>query len=310
MKKWGEKPYYSLDYMLKSRFGGKLYKVALDAGFTCPNRDGTIGFGGCTFCGGGSGVFAGDRRLPISEQIDRGIEGLTKFHANGYIAYFQAYTNTYAPIDALTRIYEPAFAHPKIRVVSIATRPDCVDDQVADLLADFSKRKPVWVELGLQTMHERTAERIRRGYPLSCFEDAVKRLRQRGIEVIVHVILGLPGESEQNVLQTIAYLNGIDIQGIKLQLLHVIDKTDLAGQYLAGEFRVLEMDEYVRLVCQCIGHLSEKTVIHRLTGDGPSDELIAPLWSRKKLSVLNAIHHELKEQGISQGCLEGDTYGF
>lgn len=310
MKKWGEKPYYSLDYALKKRYGGKLYKVALDAGFTCPNRDGTLGYGGCCFCSGGSGEFAGDRRLPISDQIDRGIAGLTKFHARGYIAYYQAYTNTYAGIDVLRRVYEPAFLHPQIQAVSIATRPDCLGDDIIDLLDGYQQRKPVWVELGLQTIHEATAERIRRGYPLSCFEDAVRRLRKRGLEVIVHVILGLPGEDTGDMLETISYLNRMDIQGIKLQLLHVIEKTDLAEWYRAGEFRVLTMEEYVRLVCLCIGHLSERIVIHRLTGDGPSSQLIAPLWSTKKLQVLNAIHHELKELGISQGCLEGDTYDF
>jgi len=308
--KWGEKPYYSLDYHLKQRYGGKIYKVALDGGFTCPNRDGTLGVGGCIFCSGGSGEFAGDRKLSIGEQIDRGITGLTKFKAKGYIAYYQAYTNTYGAIPYLKRVYDPAFSHPQITAVSIATRPDCVSEEVADLLAEYSQRKDVWVELGLQTIHQKTAELIRRGYTLSCFEEAVRCLRKRGLEVIVHVILGLPGESTEDMLETISYLNSIDIQGIKLQLLHVIEETDLAGYYQAGGFRVLTMEEYVDLVCLCIGHLSEEIVVHRITGDGPSTKLIAPLWSKNKLQVLNSIHHRMKEQKIYQGCLRGDRYGI
>lgn len=308
--RWGEKPYYSLDYHLKERYGGKIYKVALDGGFTCPNRDGTLGTGGCIFCSGGSGEFAGDRCLTISEQIDRGIAGLTKFKAKGYIAYYQAYTNTYGDIPYLKKVYDPAFSHPQITAVSVATRPDCVSDEVADLLSEYSRKKPVWVELGLQTKHDRTAELIRRGYELSCFEEAVRRLRERGLEVIVHVILGLPGENKEDMLETISYLNSMDIQGIKLQLLHVIEETDLAGYYRAGGFSVLTMEEYVSLVCLCIGHLSEEIVVHRITGDGPSTRLVAPLWSRNKLQVLNAIHHQMKQQGIYQGCLREDRYGI
>lgn len=310
MMHWGEKPYYSLDCYLKHRFGGKLYKVALDGGFTCPNRDGRIGTGGCIFCSGGSGDFAGDRRLSITEQIDQGIGNLPRPAAAGYIAYYQAYTNTYAELSYLKGIYAPAFAHPKVRVVSIATRPDCLPDETIGLLASLSERKPVWVELGLQSVHERTAAFIRRGYPLSCFEDAVRRLRNRGIEVIVHVILGLPGESREDMLQTVSYLNHMGIQGIKLQLLHVIDKTDLAEYYRTGAFETLSQEAYVALVCECIGYLSEDIVVHRITGDGPSDKLISPLWSKNKLQVLNAIHHELKVRGISQGCLRRDGYGF
>ncbi len=308
--RWGEKPYYSLDYYLKQRYGGKIYKVALDGGFTCPNRDGTLGRGGCIFCSGGSGEFAGDRQLPVSEQIDRGIAGLTKFKAKGYIAYYQAYTNTYGTLPYLRKIYEPAFEHPQITAVSIATRPDCISEETADLLAEYNQRKPVWVELGLQTMHEKTAGLIRRGYDLSCFEEAVHLLRTRGLEVIVHVILGLPGESTDDMLETISYLGNMDIQGIKLQLLHVIEGTDLAGYYRAGGFSVLTMEEYVSLVCLCIGHLSEKIVVHRITGDGPSEQLVAPLWSKNKLQVLNSIHHKMKQQGIYQGCLRRDKYGI
>lgn len=308
MKRWDEKPYYSLNYYLKQTFRKKVYRVALDAGMTCPNRDGTLGTGGCIFCSaGGSGDFAGDRRESITQQIEHGIQGLTKFHADGYIAYFQAYTNTYAPVSYLRRVYEEAVSHPLVEAVSIATRPDCLSDETVSLLAEFNQRKPVWVELGLQTMHERTAEYIRRGYPLACFEDAVSRLRDHGLDVIVHTILGLPGESREDMIQTIHYLNQKDIQGVKLQLLHILGGTDLADDYRSGVFRAMTQEEYVDTVADCVANLSDTIVIHRLTGDGPKDILIAPLWSTRKMQVLNQIHHKLKEQDIWQGkALETD----
>ena len=268
---WGEKPYYSLDYYLKQTFGSKTYKASLDAGFTCPNRDGTIGSGGCIFCSrGGSGEFAGSRALSITEQIDSQIEKLGSFHAKQYIAYYQAFTNTYADLDYLRRVYEPSFLHEKVAVVDIATRPDCAY--------------------------------IRRGYDLTCFENALKRLHDAQIPVIVHVILGLPGEDKEKMLETIRYLNNAGIFGIKLQLLHVLENTDLADEFRVGKFQTLSMEAYVDLVVSCIGALSPDIVIHRLTGDGPSNQLISPLWSRAKRSVLNCIHHELKTRGIYQGC--------
>lgn len=300
---WGEKPYYSLDYYLKQTFGSKTYKASLDAGFTCPNRDGTIGRGGCIFCSrGGSGEFAGSRALSITEQIDSQIEKLGSFHAKQYIAYYQAFTNTYADLDYLRRVYEPSFLHEKVAVVDIATRPDCVGEDVVSLLCEYSKRKPVWVELGLQTIHEDTAAYIRRGYDLTCFENALKRLHDAQIPVIVHVILGLPGEDKEKMLETIRYLNNAGIFGIKLQLLHVLENTDLADEFRVGKFQTLSMEAYVDLVVSCIDALSPDIVIHRLTGDGPSNQLISPLWSRAKRSVLNCIHHELKTRGIYQGC--------
>lgn len=302
MKHWDEKPYYSLNYYLKQTFHKKVYRVALDAGMTCPNRDGTLGTGGCIFCSaGGSGDFAGDRKESITQQIEHGIQGLTKFHADGYIAYFQAYTNTYAPVSYLRRVYEEAVSHPLVEAISIATRPDCLSEETVSLLAEFNQRKPVWVELGLQTMHERTAEYIRRGYPLACFEDAVSRLREHGLEVIVHTILGLPGENREDMIQTIHYLNHKDIQGIKLQLLHILEGTDLAEDYRSGVFCAMTQEEYVDTVVDCMSNLSDSIVIHRLTGDGPRDILIAPLWSTRKMQVLNRIHHKLKEQDIWQG---------
>jgi uncharacterized protein len=300
---WGEKPYYSLDYYLKQTFGSKTYKASLDAGFTCPNRDGTIGRGGCIFCSrGGSGEFAGSRALSIREQIDSQIQKLGPFHAKQYIAYYQAFTNTYADLDYLRRVYEPSFAHEKIAAVDIATRPDCVGEDVVALLAEYAKKKPVWVELGLQTIHEETAKYIRRGYERTCFEAALARLKAAQIPVVVHVILGLPGETKEMMLETIRYLNQAGIFGIKLQLLHVLENTDLADDYRAGNFQTLSMEEYVDLVVSCIGTLSPDIVIHRLTGDGPSEQLISPQWSRAKRSVLNCIHHELKKRGIYQGC--------
>ena len=244
MNTWDGKPYYSFDYMLKQRFSQKVYKVALNGGMTCPNRDGTLGSRGCIFCSaGGSGDFAGDKTQTITQQIEEQAQRLReKRNAQKFIAYFQAYTNTYAPVDDLERIFTEAIRHPDIVALSIGTRPDCLGNDVLDLLSQLNKEKPVWVELGLQTIHEDTAHYIRRGYPLSCFEEAVTALRERNLEVIVHTILGLPGETHQDILQTIQYLNTKDIQGIKLQLLHVLKGIDLAQDYLAGKFQVYTME--------------------------------------------------------------------
>lgn len=305
MESWNGKPYHSFDYMLKERFSCKIYKTALNGGMTCPNRDGTLGERGCIFCSqGGSGDFAGDRRDSITEQINKQAEKLAqKRNASAFIAYFQAYTNTYAPVDYLRKIYTEAINHPQVAAVSIGTRPDCLGPDVLALLEELNQIKPVWIELGLQTIHERIAAYIRRGYPLSCFEEAVKALRQRNLEVIVHTILGLPGESRQDILETMKYLNRRDIQGIKLQLLHVLKGTDLAQDYLEGRFSVYTMEEYLDILIDCLEHLSPDIVIHRLTGDGPKDLLMAPLWSSKKRTVLNTLHHECKIRHAYQGRL-------
>ena len=305
MESWNGKPYHSFDYMLKERFSCKIYKTALNGGMTCPNRDGTLGERGCIFCSqGGSGDFAGDRRDSITEQINKQAEKLSqKRNASAFIAYFKAYTNTYAPVDYLRKIYTEAINHPQVAAVSIGTRPDCLGPDVLALLEELNQIKPVWIELGLQTIHERTAAYIRRGYPLSCFEEAVKALRQRDLEVIVHTILGLPGESRQDILETMEYLNHRDIQGIKLQLLHVLKGTDLALDYLEGRFSVYTMEEYLDVLIDCLEHLSPDIVIHRLTGDGPKDLLMAPLWSSKKRTVLNTLHHECKIRHAYQGRL-------
>ena len=302
-RNWNGKPYHSLDYMLRETFGEKVYKVTLNGGMSCPNRDGKLGSRGCIFCSaGGSGDFAADAALSVTEQIDRQIAVLSaKRPIHKYIAYFQAYTNTYAPVDYLRRIFTEAIEHPSVVALSIGTRPDCLGEEVLELLDELNQIKPVWVELGLQTIHERTAAYIRRGYPLSVFETAVRELRARKIEVIVHTILGLPGESEEDILETMRYLNGQDIQGIKLQLLHVLKGTDLAEDYLDGKFHVYEREEYLNLLIECLEQLDPSIVIHRMTGDGPEKLLLAPLWASRKREVLNLLHHEMKIRNSWQG---------
>lgn len=302
---WNEKPYHSLDYMLKERFGEKIYKVSLNGGMTCPNRDGTLDSRGCIFCSaGGSGDFAGKHTDSITRQIESQKQLLSaKRPAGKYIAYFQAYTNTYAPVSYLRSIFEEAMRHPDIVGLSIGTRPDCLVEDVLALLDELNRQKPVWVELGLQTIHPRTAAYIRRGYALDCFEDSLCRLRRHSLEVIVHTILGLPGESRENILQTMQYLNTKDIQGIKLQLLHVLRGTDLAADYERGLFSVYSMEEYLDLLIDCLEHLRPDLVIHRITGDGPKALLIAPQWSSHKRTVLNTLHREMKLRDTWQGKL-------
>lgn len=312
--KWGEKRYYSLDWYLKNTFGEKVYKVALDGGMTCPNRDGTLGSRGCIFCSaGGSGDFAARRRETVTEQIDAAIAEIQqrKKTGNRFIAYFQSYTNTYAPLSYLEPLFTEAISHPTIAALSIATRPDCIGEDVLALLEKLSQRKLVWVELGLQSCHDKTAEFIRRGYPLSVFEASVQRLASASIPVITHVILGLPHETREDVFSTIRYLNHLPIQGIKLQLLHVLKDTDLAG--LLGTFPILSMEEYVSLVIECLELLSPETIVHRITGDGPHQLLLAPEWSKNKKAVMNRINQSLKERDTWQGRLytppkEGDYY--
>ncbi len=301
--RWGEKRYYSLDYYLKTTYGEKLYKISLDGGMTCPNRDGTLGTRGCIFCSrGGSGDFAEKHTLSVTEQIESGKkQSAKKYTGSSYIAYFQAYTNTYASIEYLEKLYTEAIMHPGIRILSIATRPDCLSEEILDLLERLNQIKPVWIELGLQTIHEKSARYIRRGYNLSVFETAVSELRSRGIDVIVHTILCLPGETKQDMLQTIQYLNEQDIQGIKLQLLHVLKDTDLADIYAADPFPVPDPQEYYELLGACISRLRSDIVIHRLTGDGPKDLLITPLWTCNKRQVLNQLQSYFKTHDIWQG---------
>ena len=303
MKQWGEKRYYSLDYYIKETYGEKLYKLSLDGGMTCPNRDGKLDSRGCIFCSaGGSGDFAGDRRLSIREQISEAKQLVSRKHTgSSYIAYFQAYTNTYAPVDYLEKIFIEAISEPDIRILSIATRPDCLSSEVLELLSRLNQIKPVWVELGLQTMHKKSADFIRRGYDLDVFEKAVYDLKNIGITVITHIILCLPDENTTMMLETISYLNELPIDGIKLQLLHILKGTDLANVYEANPFSLPNLEEYVELLGQIISHLREDIVIHRLTGDGPKSLLIAPLWTGNKRLVLNHIQKYLKDADIWQG---------
>ena len=303
MRKWLEKPYHSLDYMLQKRFGEKVYKITLNGGMSCPNRDGTLGSRGCIFCSaGGSGDFAESHTLSVTEQIESGKkQSAKKYTGSSYIAYFQAYTNTYASLAYLEKLYMEAILHPDIRILSIATRPDCLSTEILDLLERLNQIKPVWVELGLQTIHERTARYIRRGYDLPVFETAVSELRRRGIDVIVHTILCLPGETKPDMLQTIQYLNRQDIQGIKLQLLHILKDTDLAEIYASDPFPVPDPQEYYKLLGACISHLRPDIVIHRLTGDGPKELLTAPLWTCNKRQVLNQLQSYFKTHDIWQG---------
>ena len=278
---WHGKRYYSFDSFLKNYFGEKIYKVSLDGGFTCPNRDGTLGTGGCIFCSeGGSGDFASSSCLSVTDQISAGIEMVSKKIENGkYIAYFQAFTNTYGPIEKLESLYMEAIHDPRIVALAIGTRPDCLPPEVLNLLERLNQIKPVFVELGLQTIHEKTASFIRRGYPLSCFDEAVLNLHKIGVLTVVHLILGLPGETTDMMLESVRYLNQLPVHGVKFSMLHILK------------------------LLKCIENLSPEIVIHRLTGDGPKNLLIAPVWSLHKRKVLNTISHEMKILDIKQGNL-------
>ncbi len=301
--RWGERRYYALDYYLKETYHEKIYKLSLNGGCTCPNRDGTCGTRGCIFCSaGGSGDFAPDAETSIKKQLAMGKEQVRqKYHGHSYIAYFQAFTNTYAPVSHLRSMFSEAISDPEVKTLSIATRPDCLGPEVLDLLDELNHQKPVWVELGLQTIHENTADFIRRGYKLSVFEEAVRKLQKIHISIIVHVILFLPGESEADMLETISYLNALPIQGIKLQLLHILENTDLADIYRETPFPVPDMNTYFRVLGLCVCHLRPDIVIHRLTGDGPKSLLVAPLWTGNKRLVLNSLQKYFREENIWQG---------
>ena len=298
--------YYSLNRYLRETFGQKVYKLALDGGMTCPNRDGTLDTRGCIFCSaGGSGDFAEGRCASVREQIDRAKARIrAKTDTDKFIAYFQSYTNTYAPLQYLEHLFTQAISEPSVAALSIGTRPDCLGDDVVALLGRLNRIKPVWVELGLQTIHEDTARYIRRGYDLVVYEDALRRLKAAGLTVIVHVILGLPGEDRKKMLETIDYLGSEHRpDGIKLQLLHILEGTDLAEEYRAGKFRPMEMEEYFDILFACLEHLPPDMVIHRLTGDGPKKLLLAPLWTGDKKRVLNTLNREMERRDIRQGRL-------
>lgn len=285
--------YYSLNNYLKDTFGCKVYKISLNAGCTCPNRDGTIDTRGCIFCSnGGSGDFAESSSLSISQQIDAGKQRVaSKIKSGRYIAYFQAFTNTYGDIEILKKKYYEAVNHQDIVAISIATRPDCLSDEILSLLNEINMIKPVFVELGLQTIHEASAMYIRRGYSLSVYDEAVKNLKKIGVNIVVHLIIGLPNENKEDILESVRYVCSSKVNGIKLQLLHVLKNTDLADDYLAGKFKTLEFEEYLDIIKSCVEIIPNDIVIHRLTGDGAKKDLIAPLWSADKKRVLNAINN-------------------
>ncbi len=289
--------YTTLNNYLKERFGEKVYKIALNGGFTCPNRDGSIDTRGCIFCSkGGSGDFAESPDLTITEQIENGKKRLEKKIKNGkYIAYFQAFTNTYAPVERLRTIYEEAINHPDIVALSIGTRPDCLGDDVLALLDELNKIKPIFIELGLQTINEDTAKYIRRGYTLEVYDKAVADLHKIGINVVTHIILGLPNESKEDMLNSVKYACKVT-DGIKLQLLHILKGTDLAKDYEQGKFEMLTLEQYTEIIKECVQIIPENVVIHRLTGDGAKKDLIAPLWSADKKTVLNTINQALKDE--------------
>ena len=290
--------YRSFSSEIRRRFGEKLYKLSLDGGMSCPNRDGTLGFGGCIFCSGGSGEFAAGQGTNIAEQIEKA-RARVAFKTGGrgrYIAYFQSYTNTHAPVSRLRELFTPIIAREDIAVLDIATRPDCLGEDVLDLLAELNSIKPVWVELGLQTIHQATADYIRRGYDLTVYDRAIRELKTRGIEVIVHMILGLPGE-------TADYIAASGADGIKLQLLHVLRGTDLAAEYEQGRFETLSLEHYTLLLEGCIRRLRPEMTVHRITGDGAKRELIAPMWSADKKRVLSSINSAFERDGLVQGSL-------
>jgi len=295
--------YRSLSDALRGQFGRKVYKLSLDAGMTCPNRDGTCGTGGCVFCGAaGGGEFAA-KPAPLADQLAAAKARISaKVPADaGYIAYFQSFSNTYAPVSVLGPLYASVLRRPEIVALDVATRPDCLPPDVLDLLERLNREKPVWVELGLQTIHEETARRINRGYPLPVFDRAAAELKRRGLTVIPHMILGLPGETPEMMFATARYLGRSGADGVKFHLLHIPDDAPIAADYRAGRVRVLEEDEYIGLLEECIRLLPPEMVVHRLTGDGDKRHLLAPLWSGDKKRVLNDIHAAFARDGLVQG---------
>ena len=303
IKEWNGKRYHSLNYFLRNKFGEKIYKISLDGGFTCPNRDGKVAKGGCTFCSArGSGDFAGSRILSITEQFEDRKEMMEKKWKDGkYIAYFQAYTNTYAPVEELRRKYEEALAQKNVIALSIGTRPDCLDDDVLDYLEEVNKKTYLWVELGLQTINDKTAHNFNRGYDFETFYSSLKKLQERGIEVVVHTIFGLPGETKDDMLKTVDYVAHSGAQGVKFHLLHLMKGTKMVEQYESGELQLLSREDYIDLICKSVAMIPEDMVVHRLTGDAPRQSLIGPMWSLKKWEVLNDIDKALVDNNIWQG---------
>lgn len=297
------KRYHTWNYYLRQKFGTKIFKVSINAGFTCPNIDGSISYGGCAYCSkDGSGDFAGNPRDNLVKQFKEIKEMMEKKWPQAkYIGYFQAFTNTYAPLEVLKEKYETILDQEGVIGLSISTRPDCIDDHILDYLDDLNKRTNLWVELGLQTVHDKTSNIINRGHGLDIFIDCVNRLRSRGIEVVAHVINGLPGESHDMMMETISRVAQMNIQGVKIHLLHVIKGTPMVNMLNRGDLKLLTKEEYVNLVCDQLEILPQEMVIHRLTGDGKKEDLVGPMWSLKKWEVLNAIDDELKRRDSWQG---------
>ena len=296
-------PYRDLNSYLRERFGARVQKVTLDAGLTCPNRDGRVGVGGCLYCnerGSGTGAWARGRSITV--QLEEGMARLgRRYGASRFIAYFQSFCNTYAPVDTLRALYQEALAFPEVVGLSIGTRPDCLSPEILDLLAGLARERLVWLELGLQSAHDATLKRINRGHGVACFSQAVEAAAARGLELVAHVILGLPGEGPEEMAATARYLGGLPIQGVKIHLLYVVRGSGLEGLYRAGSYRALEAGEYVGLVANFLELLPPHLVIHRLTGDPHREELVAPTWCLDKSRVLRSIGEELARRGSRQG---------
>lgn len=303
MKEWNGKRYHSLNYFLRNKFNEKVFKISLDGGFSCPNRDGTISSGGCLFCSeSGSGDYAGSRTLSIGKQFCDVKEMMNKKWKEGkYIAYFQAFTNTYAPVEELREKYNEAIKQEGVVALAIATRPDCLGDDVLDLLEEINKEVYVWVELGLQTVSDETARKINRGYKLEVYEEAIRKLKERNIDFVTHCIFGLPGETKEDMLKTVDYVAHTGSKGIKFHLLHLMKNTPMVKLYERGELEFMSQDDYIDLICKAISIIPEDMIVHRLTGDSPRDLLIGPMWSLKKWEILNAIDKALVDNGIYQG---------
>ncbi|GLI37655.1 TIGR01212 family radical SAM protein [Geobacter hydrogenophilus] len=303
-----ERRYTAFADELRRVFGCRVQRISVDAGFTCPNRDGTAGTGGCIFCGGkGSGSFGIRPELSVTHQLLHGKDFLARrYGAAKFLAYFQAYSNTYAPVERLRLLYDEALAVPDVAGLIVGTRPDCLPSEVLDLLAGYARRTYFWLELGLQSPLDRTLISLNRGHDFASFVDAVARSRERGIRVCAHVILGLPGESREEMVATAEILNGLGVEGVKLHQLHVMKGTVLEEMYRQGEGRCLERDAYVDIVCDFLARLDPRIVIHRLVGDAPADQLVAPDWSLRKGEVLDAVDAELERRGTRQGAVMRD----
>ncbi|MFC0523956.1 TIGR01212 family radical SAM protein [Pontibacillus salicampi] len=300
---FGQKRYHSWNYHLKNTFGHKVFKVALDGGFDCPNRDGTVAYGGCTFCSAaGSGDFAGDRAEDLAVQFHKQRDKMHgKWKEGHYIAYFQAFTNTHAPVEVLKEKYEQVLQQEGVIGLSIGTRPDCLPDDVVEYLAELNKRTYLWVELGLQTIHEVTAAKINRAHNFQTYVEGVEKLRKHGIRVCSHLINGLPGETYEMMLESARAVSELDVQGIKIHLLHLLKGTPMVKQYEKGELSFLTKDNYIQLVVDQLETLPPEMIVHRITGDGPTDLLIGPMWSMNKWDVLNSIDEELVNRNSYQG---------